>query len=121
MASPAVLIPLLRYLEKHGTTVPTLHSIYSGGAPVPDWCIAGLREVLAADAEVHAGYGSTEALPMSTIESRELLDGLVDRAHRGDGTCIGRPAAGVRARLVAVTVTCVSRPRGRAAATAAWC
>ncbi|MFC9996033.1 fatty acid CoA ligase family protein [Nocardia sp. NPDC127526] len=102
-ASPAVLIPLLRHLEKHKTTVPTLHSIYSGGAPVPDWCIAGLRDVLAEDAEVHAGYGSTEALPMSTIESRELLDGLVERAHNGEGTCIGRPAEGVRARLVAIT------------------
>ncbi|WP_405485902.1 fatty acid CoA ligase family protein [Nocardia sp. NBC_00511] len=102
-ASPAVLIPLLRHLRTHRTTVPTLHSIYSGGAPVPDWCIAGLREVLPADAEVHAGYGSTEALPMSTIESRELLGGLVERAHHGDGTCIGRPAENVQARLVAIT------------------
>lgn len=102
-ASPAVLIPLLRHLESAKAEVPTLHSIYSGGAPVPDWCIAGLREVLSADAEVHAGYGSTEALPMSTIESRELLGGLVERAHRGEGTCIGRPAENVRARLVAIT------------------
>ncbi|MFI1912002.1 AMP-binding protein [Nocardia sp. NPDC020380] len=102
-ASPAVLIPLLRHLEQHKTLVPTLHSIFSGGAPVPDWCIAGLRRVLPEDAEVYAGYGSTEALPMSTIESRELLDGLFERAHRGDGTCIGRPAEGVRARLVAIT------------------
>ncbi|MFE2997035.1 fatty acid CoA ligase family protein [Nocardia sp. NPDC059246] len=102
-ASPAVLIPLLRHLETHKTPVPTLHSIYSGGAPVPDWCIAGLRQVLAEDAEVYAGYGSTEALPMSTIESRELLGGLAERAHLGDGTCVGRPAEGVRARLVAIT------------------
>ncbi|MGX1805870.1 fatty acid CoA ligase family protein [Nocardia sp. NPDC055321] len=102
-ASPAVLIPLLRHLESTGVKIPTLHSIYSGGAPVPDWCIAGLREVLSSDAEVHAGYGSTEALPMSTIESRELLGGLVERAHRGEGTCIGRPAENVRARLVAIT------------------
>ncbi|GAB0103855.1 fatty acid CoA ligase family protein [Nocardia sp. JMUB6875] len=102
-ASPAVLIPLLRHLEQHRTPVPTLHSIFSGGAPVPDWCIAGLRQVLAEDAEVYAGYGSTEALPMSTIESRELLGGLVERAHLGDGTCVGRPAEGVRARLVAIT------------------
>ncbi|NNH70101.1 AMP-binding protein [Nocardia uniformis] len=102
-ASPAVLIPLLRHLEKQGTEVPTLHSIYSGGAPVPNWCIAGLREVLNPDAEIHAGYGSTEALPMSTIESRELFNGLVVRAQQGEGTCIGRPSAGVRARVVAIT------------------
>ncbi|MFI5777605.1 fatty acid CoA ligase family protein [Nocardia sp. NPDC051570] len=102
-ASPAVLIPLLRHLEHGGAALPTLRSIFSGGAPVPDWCIAGLREVLDPQAQVFAGYGSTEALPMSTIESRELFDGLTERAHRGEGTCIGRPAEGVRARIVAIT------------------
>ncbi|GAB2632117.1 fatty acid CoA ligase family protein [Nocardia goodfellowii] len=102
-ASPALLIPLLRHLESNPADLSTLGSIFSGGAPVPDWCIAGLRAVLRADAQVFAGYGSTEALPMSTIESRELLDGLVERAHRGDGTCIGRPSDRVRARLVAIT------------------
>ncbi|MBF6209821.1 AMP-binding protein [Nocardia puris] len=102
-ASPAVLIPLLRHLEQHPTPLPALGSIYSGGAPVPDWCIAGLREVLDPDVRIFAGYGSTEALPMSTIESRELLGGLVTRAHRGDGTCIGRPSDRVEARLVAIT------------------
>ncbi|MEV6428181.1 fatty acid CoA ligase family protein [Nocardia sp. NPDC051463] len=102
-ASPALLIPLLRYLEEHAVELPTLASIYSGGAPVPDWCIAGLRMVLREDVLIYAGYGSTEALPMSTIESRELFDGLVDRAHRGAGTCIGRPADRVNARLVAIT------------------
>ncbi|WP_040779821.1 fatty acid CoA ligase family protein [Nocardia pneumoniae] len=102
-ASPAVLIPLLEHLRAHPATLTSLESIYSGGAPVPDWCIAGLREVLHDDVKVVAGYGSTEALPMSTIESRELLDGLVDRAHRGEGTCIGRPPHRVQARIVAIT------------------
>ncbi|MFX0577406.1 fatty acid CoA ligase family protein [Nocardia nepalensis] len=102
-ASPAVLIPLLRRLEQRPTELKSLSSIYSGGAPVPDWCIAGLRAVLREDAQVYAGYGSTEALPMSTIESRELFDGLVERTHRGAGTCIGRPADRVQARIVAIT------------------
>ncbi|WP_433205898.1 fatty acid CoA ligase family protein [Nocardia sp. CA-107356] len=102
-ASPAVLIPLLRRLEQQPTELKSLSSVYSGGAPVPDWCIAGLRAVLPEDARVYAGYGATEALPMSTIESRELFDGLVERTHRGAGTCIGRPADRVRARIVAIT------------------
>ncbi|BDT99144.1 fatty acid CoA ligase family protein [Nocardia sputorum] len=102
-ASPAVLIPLLEHLRVRPAALDSLDSVYSGGAPVPDWCIAGLREVLGADAKVVAGYGSTEALPMSTIESRELLDGLVERAHRGAGTCLGRPSHRVQARIVAIT------------------
>ncbi|WP_040735961.1 AMP-binding protein, partial [Nocardia tenerifensis] len=102
-ASPALLIPLLRYLERHPAELKTLGSIYSGGAPVPDWCIAGLRAVLAEDVRIFAGYGSTEALPMSLIESRELFDGLVERAHRGEGTCIGRPADRIEACVIAIT------------------
>jgi acyl-CoA synthetase (AMP-forming)/AMP-acid ligase II len=102
-ASPAVLIPLLEHLRAHPAPLQSLDSVYSGGAPVPDWCIAGLRTVLHEDAKIVAGYGSTEALPMSTIESRELLNGLVERAHRGAGTCIGRPSHQVRARIVAIT------------------
>ncbi|MEV6276856.1 fatty acid CoA ligase family protein [Nocardia sp. NPDC051832] len=102
-ASPAVLIPLLRHLEANPAGLRSLGSIFSGGAPVPAWCIAGLRAVLRPDAQVFAGYGSTEALPMSTIESRELLDGLVERAHQGEGTCIGRPSDRIEARLIAIT------------------
>ncbi|MFE3445950.1 fatty acid CoA ligase family protein [Nocardia sp. NPDC059180] len=102
-ASPAVLIPLLRELRRQSTQLPTLDSVFSGGAPVPHWCIAGLREALHDEARVYAGYGSTEALPMSTIESRELLDGLVERTRRGEGICIGRPSEGVEARIVAIT------------------
>ncbi|MFC6010588.1 fatty acid CoA ligase family protein [Nocardia lasii] len=102
-ASPAVLIPLLEHLCAHPVELPTLGSVFSGGAPVPAWCVAGLREVLRPDAQVYAGYGATEALPMSTIESRELLDGLVERAHRGEGTCIGRPADRVEVRLLGIT------------------
>ncbi|WP_194827700.1 fatty acid CoA ligase family protein [Nocardia sp. XZ_19_231] len=102
-ASPAVLIPLLERLRAHPVDVKSLASIFSGGAPVPHWCVAGLREVLRPDVEIYAGYGSTEALPMSTIESRELLDGLVERAKSGEGTCIGRPTDRVRVRLLAIT------------------
>lgn len=102
-ASPAVLIPLLEHLREHDAPLPTLRSIYSGGAPVPDWCVAGLRQVLSEDARVYAGYGATEALPMSTIESRELLGELVERSRHGDGVCVGRPALDVRARIVPIT------------------
>lgn len=102
-ASPAVLIPLLRRLREHPVPLPTLESVFSGGAPVPDRCVAGLREVLREDVRIFAGYGATEALPLSAIESRELLDGLVARAHRGEGTCLGRPAHRIEARVVAIT------------------
>ncbi|MFE3259081.1 fatty acid CoA ligase family protein [Nocardia sp. NPDC059091] len=102
-ASPAVLIPLLRHIEQTGAALPSIESIYSGGAPVPDWCIAALRQVLPEPAKVYSGYGATEALPMATIESRELLGDLVEQAHTGHGVCVGAPALHVQARIIAIT------------------
>lgn len=102
-ASPALLGPLLDHARTHEVVMPTVRAVFSGGAPVPAAVVTGLREVLPGDAQVHAGYGATEAIPMSTIESRELLDGLIERAQSGDGTCIGRPVDGVEVRVVAVT------------------
>ncbi|MFF0609971.1 fatty acid CoA ligase family protein [Nocardia tengchongensis] len=102
-ASPAVLIPLLAHVRRTGVALPSIRSIYSGGAPVPDSCIAGLREVLPAEAKVYSGYGATEALPMATIESRELLGDLVEQAHTGHGVCVGAPALHVRARIIPIT------------------
>lgn len=106
--SPAVLVPLLEHARRHSASMPSVQAIFSGGAPVPDHVIIGLREVLSDTAEVHAGYGATEAIPMSSIESRELLEGesgggLIERSRNGDGTCIGRPAPLVEARVVAIT------------------
>ncbi|NLE79167.1 MAG: AMP-binding protein [Rhodococcus sp.] len=106
--SPAVLAPLLDHAREQSVTMSSVQAIFSGGAPVPDHVITGLREVLSDTAEVHAGYGATEAIPMSSIESRELLgDGpensLIERSRTGDGTCIGRPAPLIEARIVAIT------------------
>lgn len=107
--SPALLVPLLAHLEDTRAQLPTLRSIYSGGAPVPHTCIAGLRGVLDRDVEVHAGYGATEAIPMASIESRELLGGLIERAQLGEGTCLGRPSFGLEARVVAISDEPIAR------------
>ncbi|MEV0948665.1 fatty acid CoA ligase family protein [Rhodococcus sp. NPDC049939] len=101
-ASPAVLGPLLEHARTHKSTMSTVRAVFSGGAPVPDRVITGLRDVLPDAAQVHAGYGATEAIPMSSIESRELLSGLTDQARGGAGTCIGRPVDGVEVRIIAV-------------------
>ncbi|MGL4306046.1 MAG: AMP-binding protein, partial [Mycobacteriaceae bacterium] len=85
-ASPAVLVPLLSYAREHTISLPSIRAIFSGGAPVPEHVVIGLREILGKDAKVYAGYGSTEALPISAIESRELLNGLTDRSQTGAGT-----------------------------------
>lgn len=99
-ASPAVLAPLVEHADRHRTPMPSVRRVFSGGAPVTVAVVAGLRAVLPEDAEVFAGYGATEAIPMAAIESRELLSGLTELTRDGAGVCLGRPVGGLDLAII---------------------
>ncbi|MEJ2864639.1 fatty acid CoA ligase family protein [Actinomycetospora flava] len=93
--SPAVLDRLGRGAPA-GTRLPALRRVISAGAPVPRDTQRRVLDLLGPDAEVHTPYGATEALPVTTIGSRELL------ALPDDGICVGRPVPGVDVALVRI-------------------
>jgi acyl-CoA synthetase (AMP-forming)/AMP-acid ligase II len=93
--SPAVLDRLGRDAPG-GTILPALRTVISAGAPVPRDVQRRVLALLGAGAQVHTPYGATEALPVATIGSDELLD-LPD-----DGICVGRPVPGVEVTLMRV-------------------
>ncbi|MFF7230197.1 fatty acid CoA ligase family protein [Streptomyces sioyaensis] len=99
-ASPALLRVLGDHLRRQPTALPALRCVVSGGAPVPADVVAVLRDVLDEAAEIHTTYGATEALPISSLESADVLGETAARAARGDGTCVGRPVPGVDVRIV---------------------
>ncbi|MGW6412667.1 fatty acid CoA ligase family protein [Streptomyces vinaceus] len=101
-ASPALLRNLADHLTTLGRTLPDLRCVVSGGAPVPDAVVAALRTVLDEKASVHVTYGATEVLPITSIESEEILGGTSAGSARGAGTCIGRPVPGTRVRILPV-------------------
>ncbi|WP_330335415.1 fatty acid CoA ligase family protein (plasmid) [Streptomyces sp. NBC_00536] len=104
-ASPA----LLRNLADHLTArdgehpLPDLRCVVSGGAPVPDAVVARLRAVLDEKARVHVTYGATEVLPITSIESEDILGERAARSAEGAGTCVGRPVPGTLVRIAPVT------------------
>jgi acyl-CoA synthetase (AMP-forming)/AMP-acid ligase II/uncharacterized protein YhhL (DUF1145 family) len=61
------------------------------------------RKVLAPGAKVHATYGATEALPMASLESTELLGETRGLTATGKGTCAGHPSAGLEVLIVAIS------------------
>jgi len=88
---------LLDTVSRAGGRMPTLRRVISAGAPVPrsvQRCTLGM---LTDGAQIHTPYGATEALPVTTISSVELL-GLPE-----PGICVGRPVPGVDVALVRVT------------------
>lgn len=92
--SPALLDTLTR--GRAGARMPTLTRVISAGAPVSRALQRAVLE-MCPHAEVFSPYGATEALPVTSIGSTELL-GLPE-----DGICVGRPAPGVDVTLIPVT------------------
>ncbi|MEV4612996.1 fatty acid CoA ligase family protein [Kitasatospora sp. NPDC049258] len=102
-ASPALLRRLGDHLTEHPAALPDLRCVVSGGAPVPPEVVATLRRVLDEKAAIHVTYGATEALPITSIESAEILAQTAGLAPLGAGTCVGRPVPGTEVRIVRVT------------------
>jgi acyl-CoA synthetase (AMP-forming)/AMP-acid ligase II len=97
--SPALWTKIARYCEAHGVTLPSVRRILMAGAPVPP-ALMEQMEAIIPNGVIHTPYGATEALPVSSIASAEVLSETAVRTAQGDGTCVGRPLPGVEVRII---------------------
>ncbi|MFJ7996720.1 fatty acid CoA ligase family protein [Streptomyces sp. NPDC096310] len=133
IASPALLRVLGQHLKEHRTELPDLRFVAAGGAPVPPDVVATVRGALGEKAEFHVTYGATEALPISSVESADVLGsaealgsadagdaadvrdsagvggGTAALSATGAGTCVGRPLPGMAVRIIRVSDGPVAR------------
>ena len=100
--SPALLDRVSRYGEANGTSLPTLTRVITAGAPVSPLVLERMHTMLGPEAEVHTPYGATEALPVSSIGSREILRDTAKQTRRGAGMCVGTPMPGLDVRIIRI-------------------
>lgn len=100
--SPALWTTVGRYATQIGRRVETLNSIFSAGAPVAPQVLEWMRATMAGDGKMYTPYGATEALPVASIESREVLGETADKCRQGGGTCVGRRFSGIEWRVIAI-------------------
>lgn len=100
--SPALLNRVGRYVADHGVKLPTLRRVISAGAPVPPSVLERFATALDGDARIHTPYGATEALPVASIDHREILGETAAENARGAGTCVGRPVPDMDVRIVRI-------------------
>lgn len=93
--SPALWTAVGRHAQEVGRCVPSLNRVFSAGAPVPPEVLKCMRGAMAVDGQMFTPYGATEALPVASIESREVLGETAEMTRRGAGTCVGRSFAGI--------------------------
>jgi acyl-CoA synthetase (AMP-forming)/AMP-acid ligase II len=99
--SPTIWRIVAGYCEAHDIVLPSVVRILMAGAPVSPSLIARCRAILP-NGEVYTPFGATEALPITSIAGREILEETAALTERGRGTCVGRPTAGTTIRVIRI-------------------
>jgi acyl-CoA synthetase (AMP-forming)/AMP-acid ligase II len=102
--SPALWNTVVRWAEAENRTrpFPTLKRVLSAGAPVPASTLEKLRTLVDPEADIVTPYGATEALPIASIESREIISETGPAASKGKGTCVGDRFEGVQWKVIEI-------------------
>ncbi|MCG8635186.1 MAG: AMP-binding protein [Desulfobacterales bacterium] len=101
--SPALINRVGKYGKEHGIKLPSLRRVVSAGAPVSPANIAQFSTMLPDTTELHTPYGATEALPVISIGSHEILSETRKLSEQGFGMCVGRPICDTQVRLLKIT------------------
>jgi olefin beta-lactone synthetase len=102
-ASPALLHRVGSYGKAKGIKLPSLKRVISAGAPASPANIAQFARMLGTGGEIHTGYGATEAMPVSSFGSTEILGETARLSEKGFGMCVGRPIQGIETRIIAIS------------------
>jgi len=102
-ASPALLNRVGGYGKKNSIKLPSLKRVISAGAPVSADNIEQFSALLSKDAEIHTPYGATEAVPIISIRSQEILTQTRKLSEKGYGICVGRPINNIDIRLIKIS------------------
>jgi acyl-coenzyme A synthetase/AMP-(fatty) acid ligase len=101
--SPALIDRVGRYGEAHHVRFPTLRRVISAGAPVSAETIRRFAGLLSSGVQVFTPYGATEALPVASIGSDEILNETKEKTAQGAGVCVGRPVEGMTVHIIRIS------------------
>lgn len=103
-ASPALINLVGRYGEAEKLKLPKLKRVISAGAPANIAALRAFQKLLPEGVEILPSYGATEALPLTSIGTGELLsDAVVAATANGAGMCVGKPLG--QAKLAVIRIS----------------
>lgn len=100
--SPMIVRKLAEYGHKSGKHLRYLQRIVTAGAPVSPALLSRMKEIIPEQAEIHAPYGATEALPVTDVRWSELQK-IPSAADFHSGICQGRPLPGINLAIIRIT------------------
>lgn len=101
--SPAVINKLGRYGIENGVKLPTLRRVLSAGAPMSTDILERFTKMLSPGVQLFTPYGATEALPVASVGSAEVLDETRVLTAKGRGICVGHPVATTEVEIIGIT------------------
>ena len=102
-ASPALLNRVGKFGKENSIKLPSLRRVISAGAPVTPANIEQFSTMLSDPAQIHTPYGATEAVPIISIGSNEILAETKKLSEQGYGMCIGRPICDTKIKIIRIT------------------
>jgi acyl-CoA synthetase (AMP-forming)/AMP-acid ligase II len=100
--SPTLWGKIFAHCLEHDIKLPGLRRVLCAGAPVPLSLYIDSQKVLTGGG-LYSPYGATEALPVSSTHTFEILAKEVFNDLDRYGTCVGRPVANMEVRIIAIT------------------
>ena len=107
--SPALINQVGRYGQANDIRLPTLKRAISAGAPVPASVLERFTAMLTPGVQVFTPYGATEALPVCSIGSTEILSATRQATDQGQGVCVGKPVAAIELQIIGISDAPISR------------
>ncbi|PIQ96259.1 MAG: AMP-dependent synthetase [Nitrospinae bacterium CG11_big_fil_rev_8_21_14_0_20_56_8] len=98
--SPALWDTVSRHCREQGETLPSLRRILMAGAPVPGSLLERFESIVDRECRIHTPYGATEALPVASIERKEILGETWERSRTGQGICVGKAVRGMEVSII---------------------
>ena len=102
-ASPALLNRVGSFGQKRHVRLPSLRRVVSAGAPVAPAIIEQFASMLNDTSEIHTPYGATEAVPIISMGSHEILAETRPLSEQGYGLCVGRPLGKTDVRIIRIS------------------
>lgn len=102
-ASPALLNRVGQYGKENEILLPSLRRVVSAGAPVSPANIEQFSSMLNPEIEIHTPYGATEAVPVLSIGSHEILKETRKLSEQGFGICVGRAICDTEVAIIKIS------------------
>jgi olefin beta-lactone synthetase len=101
--SPALWDTVSRYCKCNQIQLPSLKRILIAGAPVSGALLHRFDSILDPNCKVLTPYGATEALPVTSIERKEIINDTWRKSEKGQGTCVGKPVPGAEIKIIRIS------------------